>query len=83
MSPSGDERTNVPDPEVVPVAKRQQFTSEEKLCMLKEADAYTDAWSNPNWPKRITRCKYMARDAGYEASDGSVWSPWGWVDKEE
>jgi transposase-like protein len=31
----------MPDPEVVPVAKRRQFTSEEKLCMLKEADACT------------------------------------------
>jgi len=39
MSRNKDERTSVPDPEVVPVAKRRQFTTEEKLCILKEADA--------------------------------------------
>ena len=42
MSRSEDERTSVPDPEVVPAAKRRQFTTEEKLCMLKEADACTE-----------------------------------------
>ena len=42
MSRNEDERTSVPDPEVVPVAKRRQFTTEEKLCMLKEADACTE-----------------------------------------
>ena len=31
--------TNVPDPEVVPTAKRRQFTAKEKLHILKEADA--------------------------------------------
>jgi len=42
MSRNEDERTSVPDPEVVPVAKRRQFTTEEKLCILKEADACTE-----------------------------------------
>jgi len=42
MSRSGDERTDVRDPEVVPMAKRRQFTTEEKVCILKEADACTE-----------------------------------------
>ena len=39
MSRNGDERTDMPDPEVVPMAKRRQFTTEEKLCIVEEADA--------------------------------------------
>ncbi len=39
MFRNGDERTDMPDPEVVPMAKRRQFTTEEKLCILEEADA--------------------------------------------
>ena len=30
--------TNVPDPEVVPAAKRRRFTAREKLRILEEAD---------------------------------------------
>ena len=41
MSRNGGERTDMPDPEVVPMAKRRQFTTEEKLCILEEADACT------------------------------------------
>jgi transposase len=41
MSRNGDERTDMPDPEVVPMAKRRQFTAEEKLRILEEADACT------------------------------------------
>ena len=41
MSRNGNERIEVPDPEVVPVAQRRQFTAEEKLRILEEADACT------------------------------------------
>jgi transposase len=34
--------TNVPDPEVVPTAKRRRFTAKEKLRILEEADACTE-----------------------------------------
>ena len=33
---------NVPDPEVVPTAKRRQFTATEKRRILEEADACTE-----------------------------------------
>jgi transposase len=39
MSRNGDVRTDEPDLEVVPMAKRRQFTTEEKLWILEEADA--------------------------------------------
>jgi transposase-like protein len=32
----------MPDPEVVPVAQRRQFTAKEKLRILEEADACTE-----------------------------------------
>jgi transposase len=34
--------TNIPDPEVVPTAKRRRFTKQEKGRILKEADACTE-----------------------------------------
>ena len=34
--------TNIPDPEVVPTAKRRRFTRQEKMRILKEADACTE-----------------------------------------
>ncbi len=42
MSRNGDERTDMPDPEVVPMARRRQFTTEEKVCILEEADSCTE-----------------------------------------
>jgi transposase len=42
MSRNGDERTEVPDPEVVPMAQRRRFTAEEKLRIVEEADACTE-----------------------------------------
>ena len=39
MSRNGDERTGVPDSEVVPMASRRRFTAEEKLRIVEEADA--------------------------------------------
>ena len=41
MSRNGDERTERPDPEVVPMAERRRFTAAEKLRILEEADACT------------------------------------------
>ena len=41
MSRNGDERTEMLDPEVVPMAERRRFTAEEKLRILEEADACT------------------------------------------
>jgi transposase len=41
MSRDGDERTEMPDPEVVPIARRRRFTASEKLRILEEADACT------------------------------------------
>jgi transposase len=38
MSRNGDERTGVPDSEVVPMAMRRRFTAEEKLRIVEEAD---------------------------------------------
>ena len=34
--------TSIPDPEVVPTAKRRRFTKLEKVRILKEADACTE-----------------------------------------
>ena len=34
--------TSMPDPEVVPTAKRRRFTTQEKVRILKEADACTE-----------------------------------------
>jgi transposase len=36
------DETSVPDPEVVPAAKRRRFTAKEKLRILEEADACTE-----------------------------------------
>lgn len=35
--------TKIPDPEVVPKAKRRQFTAKYKLSIVEEADACTEA----------------------------------------
>ena len=37
-----DLATRIPDPEVVPKAKRRQFTAEYKLRIVREADACTE-----------------------------------------
>jgi len=42
MSRDGDERTEMPDPEVVPMAQRRRFTASEKLRILEEAEACTE-----------------------------------------
>ena len=42
MSRNGDERTEMLDPEVVPMAGRRRFAAEEKLRILEEADACTE-----------------------------------------
>jgi len=39
-----------------------------------------EAWSNPNWRDRITKCQAMATQAGCSADDFWVWSLWRWVD---
>jgi len=41
MSRNGDERNEMPDPEVVPMAERRRFTAGEKLRILEEAEACT------------------------------------------
>lgn len=41
MSQNGNGQTKQPDPEVVPVAQRRQFTAKEKLRILEEADGCT------------------------------------------
>ena len=38
-----DSPTNIPDPEVVPKAKRRKFSAEYKWRMLEEADSCTEA----------------------------------------
>jgi hypothetical protein len=38
-----------------------------------------EAWLNPRWRDRINKCRQQAIKAGYEASDGWVWSLWGWA----
>ena len=40
--PAGDLGAAIPDPEVVPRAKRRQFTTEYKLRILEEADRCTE-----------------------------------------
>ena len=42
MSRNGNERPNVPDPEVVPMAERRRFSAEEKLRIVEEAEACTE-----------------------------------------
>ena len=42
MSRNGNERPDVPDPEVVPMAERRRFTAEEKLRILEEAEHCTE-----------------------------------------
>ena len=39
QEPPSDRSTVIPDPEVVPRAKRRQFTAEYKLRIIREADA--------------------------------------------
>ena len=41
MSRNEKETTNRPDPEVIPVARRRQFTAQYKLRILEEADRCT------------------------------------------
>jgi transposase len=43
QSPTGDPEGTIPDPEVVPRAKRRQFTTEYKLSILEEADRCTES----------------------------------------
>lgn len=38
----GDERTEMPDPEVVPAAERRRFSAGEKLRILEEAEDCTE-----------------------------------------
>ena len=42
MSRNGNERTEMPDPEVVPAAQRRRFTAGEKLRILEEAEACSE-----------------------------------------
>jgi len=39
MSGNGTDRMAIPEPEVVPVAQRRQYSAAEKLRILEEADA--------------------------------------------
>ncbi|TET44753.1 DUF4037 domain-containing protein [candidate division TA06 bacterium] len=39
-----------------------------------------EAWSNPHWYDRVTKCRQKAKEAGYDSSYGWVWSLWGWVE---
>ncbi len=41
MSRNEQETTNMPDPEVIPVASRRQYTAKYKLRILEEADRCT------------------------------------------
>jgi len=43
QSPAGDPEATIPDPEVVPRAKRRQFATEYKLRILEEADRCTES----------------------------------------
>ena len=59
MSRSGFERTEMPDPQVVPVAQRQRFTTGEKLRILEKAEACTDqARSAPSWDVQALRVDF-------------------------
>lgn len=42
MSRNDNERSDVPNPEVVPMAERRRFTAEEKLRIVEEADRCTE-----------------------------------------
>jgi len=42
QEPPSARSTAIPDPEVVPKAKRRQFTAEYKLRIMREADACTE-----------------------------------------
>jgi transposase len=42
QQPASDLQTRVPDPEVVPKAKRRQFTAKYKLRILEEVDRCTE-----------------------------------------
>jgi transposase-like protein len=42
MSRNDNERPDVPDPEVVPMAERRRFTAGEKLRIIEEADRCTE-----------------------------------------
>lgn len=42
MSRNGNERPEMPDPEVVPVAQRRQFSAAEKLRILEEAESCSE-----------------------------------------
>jgi transposase len=42
MSRNGDERPDVADPEVVPMAERRRFSAQEKLRIVEEAEACTE-----------------------------------------
>ena len=42
QGPPSDRSTAIPDPEVVPKARRRQFTTEYKLRIIREADACTE-----------------------------------------
>lgn len=42
VSRNGDERRELPDPEVTPKVERRRFAAEEKLRILEEADACTE-----------------------------------------
>jgi transposase len=42
MSQNEKDRTSIPDPEVVPTAKRRRFSAKEKLRILEEADTCTE-----------------------------------------
>lgn len=42
FSDKGTSRVEVPDPEVVPIAKRRTFTAEYRLRILQEADVCTE-----------------------------------------
>ena len=42
MSRDGDERREMPDAEVVPMAQRRRYSASEKLRILEEAEACTE-----------------------------------------
>jgi transposase-like protein len=42
QGPQSDRSTAIPDPEVVPKAKRRRFTAEYKLRIIREADTCTE-----------------------------------------
>ena len=42
MSKNETNQNKIPDPEVVPMAERRQFTARDKLRILEEADACTE-----------------------------------------